>query len=171
MKTMIFPGSFDPFTLGHLDIVQRAAEICDRLIIAVMTNRGKKPVFSSDERIKIISESIQKCNGNIEILYYDGLLVNLYKEVSASAVVRGIRSESDFRAEAEMVAANRLQYAPFEVVLLPCSIMHAYTSSSIVKEIASYGGDISAMIAPSAMAFVKEKISYSVQTLKGGEAK
>lgn len=168
---MIFPGSFDPFTLGHLDIVQRAAAICDRLIIAVMTNKGKKSVFSADERIKIIRKSIQKCDGNIEILYYDGLLVKLYQEMNASAVVRGIRSESDFRAEAEMVAANRLQYSPFEVVLLPCSLMHAYTSSSIVKEIASYGGDITAMIAPDVATFVKEKISSLEQAKMGGESK
>lgn len=96
MKTYIFPGSFDPFSLGHLDIARRAARLCDRLVVAVMNNRTKKLVFSSEERVKMAGICLRDIPG-IEIIAYDSLLVDLYREIGASAVVRGLRSESDFR--------------------------------------------------------------------------
>ena len=154
---MIFPGSFDPFTLGHVDVARRAAAICDHLYVAVMTNCAKKTLFSSDERVEIAKRSLQNLP-EIEVVFYTGLLVDFFRETGACAVVRGIRSESDFRNEAEMMAANRWLYPGFDAILLPCQSSHAYTSSSIVKEVASYGGDISGMIAPSALEIVRNRI-------------
>jgi len=157
VKTMIFPGSFDPFTLGHMDIAKRARAICDRLVVAVMTNYAKNPFFSPDERIEIVRKSLQDMP-DIEVVYAEGLLVELFQKEGACTVVRGIRSESDYRNEAEMLAANKLLYPGFDTILLPCQSTYAYTSSSVVKEVASYGGDISGMIAPCVLDFVQNRI-------------
>jgi pantetheine-phosphate adenylyltransferase len=157
VKTYIFPGSFDPFSLGHLDIAKRAARLCDRLVVAVMNNRTKKLIFSSEERVKMAGICLKDIPG-IEVITYDSLLVDLYREIGASAVVRGLRSESDFRNEAEMAAANKLLYPGYDVILLPCSADMAFTSSSIIKEVAYFGGDISRMISPDIAEYVKAKI-------------
>jgi pantetheine-phosphate adenylyltransferase len=144
---MIFPGSFDPFSLGHVDIARRASLLCDRLIVAVMRNSAKKSVFSIDERVDMAKICLSSLP-TVEVIAFDRLLVELYRETNASAVVRGLRSESDFRNEAEMAAANRFLCKEYEVILLPCRIDLAYTSSSIVREVAYYGGDISGMVDP-----------------------
>ena len=168
MKTMIFPGSFDPFTLGHLDIAKRASVICDHLIVAVMTNYAKHTLFSPEERIEIAKKSLQSIP-DIEVVFFEGLLVDLYKKREACAVVRGIRSESDFRNEAEMLGANRMLYSKYDAILLPCQTMFAFTSSSVVKEVASYGGDISGMIAPEVLDFIQKKIQDSRTGAIGGQ--
>jgi pantetheine-phosphate adenylyltransferase len=157
VKTLLFPGSFDPFSIGHADIARRAARLCDRLLIAVMLNRNKNPLFSLEERVKMVKSSLTDIP-NVEVISYDRLLVDLYRESGACAVVRGLRSESDFRSEAEMAAANRLLLPSFDSILLLCRIDLVYTSSSIIKEVASYGGDISAMVSPEIVDFVKERI-------------
>ena len=157
MKTMIFPGSFDPFSLGHVDIARRASKLCDRLIVSVMLNRGKHPLFSIEERVEMAELCLSDMQG-IDVISYDSLLVDLFRETDACAVVRGLRSESDFRNEAEMAAANRLLFPSFEAILLPCRADLAYTSSSIIKEVAYYGGDISAMVSPVISEYVKTRI-------------
>jgi len=157
MRTMIFPGSFDPFSLGHVDIVRRAANLCDRLLVAVMLNRGKNPIFSIEERVEMAQLCLKHLPG-IEVISYDGLLIDLYAGSGACAVVRGLRSESDFRNEAEMAAANRLLLPAFDAILLPCRADLAYTSSSIIKEVAYYGGDISGMVSPEISQYVKTRI-------------
>jgi len=157
MKTMIFPGSFDPFSLGHVDITRRAAKLCDRLLVAVMLNRGKNPIFSIEERVEMAKLCVKDIPG-VEVISYDSLLVDLFRETKASAVVRGLRSESDFRNEAEMAAANRLLLPEFDAILLPCRADLAYTSSSIIKEVAYYGGDISGMVSPVISQYVKTRI-------------
>lgn len=144
---MIFPGSFDPFSLGHVDIARRASLLCDRLVVAVMRNRAKNTVFSLEERVEMAKICLSDMPG-VEVIPYDRLLVELYREMNASAVVRGLRSESDFRNEAEMAAANRFLCKDYEVILLPCKIDLAYTSSTIIREVAYYGGDISGMVVP-----------------------
>ena len=157
MKTFIFPGSFDPFSLGHLDVARRAANLCDRLLVAVMQNRSKNYLFTIDERVEMATRCLNMFP-SIEVISYDRLLVDLFKEEGASAVVRGLRSESDSRIEAEMAAANRLLYKEFDAIMLPCRTDLAYTSSSIIKEVAFYGGDISGMVSPVISDYVTAKI-------------
>lgn len=149
VRTMIYPGTFDPLTNGHLDIVRRAVRLCDRLIVAVLVNSAKQTAFSAAERKAMIQTVLQDLR-TVEVVHFDGLLVDLYRREGACAVVRGLRSESDFRFEAEMAAANKLLLPAYETCLLPCRIDLAFTSSSIVREVASYGGDISGMV-PSAL--------------------
>ena len=145
MKVLLFPGSFDPFTLGHQNIAKRASRICDKLIVAVLENDSKNPLFSLSERKELIKKSLAKYK-NIEVISYQGLLVDLYKDTGATATVRGLRSESDFRYETEMALANRLLYPDYEVIFLSCREDLSLTSSTIVKEVGHYGGDISKMV-------------------------
>jgi pantetheine-phosphate adenylyltransferase len=157
MRTLLFPGSFDPISLGHLDIARRAAKLCDRLLVAVMNNRAKEMIFSEDERVMMAKTCLADLKG-VAVISYSSLLVDLFRETGASAVVRGLRSESDFRNEAEMAAANKLLLLDYDVILLPCSADLSYTSSSIIKEVAHYGGDISRMVSPEIAEFVTKTI-------------
>lgn len=169
MRTLIYPGTFDPFTKGHVDIARRAARLCDHLIIAVLTNSSKKPAFSAEERVLMAQLSLQELAGatrqnpaaatHITVESFDGLLVDLFRARGASAVVRGLRSESDFRFEAEIAAANQLMLPEYETCLLPCRIDLAFTSSSIVREVASYGGDISGMVPAAILGMVQKQLS------------
>ena len=157
MKTFIFPGSFDPFSLGHLDIAKRAAQLCDKLVVAVMINRAKKSMFTVEERVEMAKICLQDIP-NVEVVSRETLMVDLYKELDASAVVRGLRSESDFRYEAEMNAANTLLLPKYQVIFLPCRADLAFTSSTIIKEVAFYGGDISRMVVPAIEKMVQDKL-------------
>jgi pantetheine-phosphate adenylyltransferase len=145
MTVFIYPGSFDPFTNGHVDIARRASRLCDQLIVAVLTNSSKKAAFSTEERLQMAQISL-KGIPNIVVERFDGLLVDFYRQKKARAVVRGLRSESDFRFEAEIAAANKLLLPEYETCLLPCRFDLAFTSSSIVREVATYGGNISGMV-------------------------
>ena len=138
MTSLLFPGSFDPFTRGHRDIARRAAKICDKLYVVVMNNSKKDYLFSLDERVDMTKKVLAEY-GNIEVLGSDGLLVDIFKDLGCNAVVRGIRSESDFRFEAEMALDNRMLYSDYDVTLLPCRDDLSLISSSIVKEVVSYG--------------------------------
>ncbi len=145
MRTLIYPGTFDPLTRGHVDIARRARRLCDRLYVVVLRNASKRPAFDVAERRDMAARCLADLDGCF-VEDYDGLLVDYMMERGAVAVVRGLRSESDFRYELEMVAANRLLYESFESILLPSSSALALTSSAIVREVAAYGGDISAMV-------------------------
>lgn len=145
MTVYIYPGSFDPFTNGHYDIARRAARLCDRLIVAVLTNSRKNSSFTPEERVQMAQLAL-KGIPNIVVESFDGLLVDFFRQQKAQAVVRGLRSESDFRFEAELAAANKLLLPSYETCLLPCSIDLAFNSSSIVREVATYGGDITNMV-------------------------
>ena len=162
MKTFVFPGSFDPFSLGHLDIAKRATKLCDRLVVAVMNNSVKHPTFTSQER-KMMAEKCLEGTPGIEVITHDSLLVDLFVKGDAAAGVRGLRSESDFRNEAEMAAANKLLLPEYDVILLPCSADLAFTSSTIIKEVAFYGGNISRMVSPSIVDFVATTISERIK--------
>ena len=157
MTTLLFPGSFDPFTRGHRDIARRAAKVCDKLYVVVMQNKSKNHFFTADERVFMAKESLKEYP-NIEVIQSDGLLVDVFKSTNSNAVVRGIRSESDFRYEAEMALANRLLYSEYDVVLLPCRDDLSLISSSIVKEVGHYGGDISQMVPAPIVDYVNEKL-------------
>ncbi|HAL74048.1 MAG TPA: pantetheine-phosphate adenylyltransferase [Clostridiales bacterium] len=158
MRTLIYPGSFDPFTNGHVDIASRAARLCDRLYIAILTNSAKKQYFTAAERVKMAQLAMQDYP-NVLVESYGGLLVDFYRMKNANAVVRGLRSESDFRFEAEIAAANKLLLPDYETCLLPCRIDLAFTSSSIVREVASYGGSIDGMVPASIADIIRRKLN------------
>lgn len=159
MNILIYPGTFDPFTNGHIDIVKRAANISDMVYVAVMSNSSKKTVFSVEERVAMAKISIADIK-NVIVESFEGLLVDYFKEKKADAVVRGLRSESDFRYEAELSAANKLLCPEFEAILLPCRMDLAFTSSTIVREVALYGGDVTGMVSPKIVNLIKEKYKH-----------
>lgn len=140
-----------------MDIAKRSAQICDKLVVAVMNNRAKKSMFTAEERVAMAKECLKDIP-NVEVISRESLLVDLYRELDASAVVRGLRSESDFRYEAEMNAANTLMFPQYQVIFLPCRADLAFTSSSIIKEVAFYGGDISRMVIPAVEEMVHKKV-------------
>ncbi len=144
-REFIYPGSFDPLTNGHVDIVERAAKLCDVLHVVILINPSKKPAFSEQERVEMAELCFEKWD-NIVVDSYKGLLVDYMREKNIKVVVRGLRSESDFRFETEMAATNSLMYPDYETVLLSSKANYSYTSSTIVREVASYGGDISRMV-------------------------
>ena len=142
MKTAVYPGSFDPVTLGHLDIIKRASLMFDTVIVAVMCNSAKTPLFTLDERVKMIRESVKDLD-NVVIESFDGLLINYCKEKNIHIVVRGLRAITDFEYELQIAQTNReLSHNEVDTVFLTTNLKYSYLSSSVVKEIASYNGDI-----------------------------
>lgn len=142
MKIAICPGSFDPVTLGHIDIISRASGLFDRVIVAVLCNSEKHPSFTVQERMGLLREATADYD-NVEIDSFDGLLVDYAQRKGAVAVVKGLRAVSDFEYEFQMSMINKKLYPKLETVYLNTSQEYMYLSSSVVKEIASYGGDIS----------------------------
>ncbi len=147
MKRAIYPGSFDPVTYGHLDIIKRSADIFDELIIGVLNNRAKSPLFSVDERVNILKEVLKGID-NISIVSYEGLLVDFAIANDARVIVRGLRAVTDFEYELQMAQTNKVLNNEVETMFLTTSLEYAYLSSSTVREVASYGGDISKFVPP-----------------------
>ena len=141
-KIAICPGSFDPVTLGHIDIIRRASKMFDKVIVAVLVNPSKQPSFSIQERIDFLNEATKGID-NLEIVSFDGLLASYAKEKSAVAVVKGLRAMSDFEYEFQMALTNKKLNPELETIFLTTSAQHMYLSSSMVKQVASFGGDIS----------------------------
>ena len=145
MKTAICPGSFDPVTLGHLDIIERAAELFDEVIVLVMSNRSKSgSLFTVEERIELINRTIK--GKNIKVDTYDGLLVDYAKQKNAVAIVKGLRAMSDFEYEFQQALTNKSLYPKVETVFLTTEGKNMFLSSSMVKEVCTLGGDISAFV-------------------------
>ncbi len=146
MKIAVYPGSFDPVTLGHLDIVKRASMMFDKVIVTVMNNSAKSSLFSVDERVKMIKEAVSEFK-NVEVDSYDGLLIDYCKEKNIHIVVRGLRAITDFEYELQIAQTNReLSHNNVDTVFLTTNLRYSYLSSSTVKEIASYGGEVSGMV-------------------------
>ena len=146
MKTAIYPGSFDPVTYGHLDIIRRAADIFDELIISVLNNVRKTPLFSVEERVKIL-EDATKDMPNIRIESFSGLLVDYAREKDVHVIVRGLRAITDFEYELQNAQTNRLLSGEeLDTMFFTTSLQYSYLSSSIVREFAAYGGDISKFV-------------------------
>jgi pantetheine-phosphate adenylyltransferase len=147
-RSAIYPGTFDPLTLGHLDIIARAAGLFDRLVVGVFTNAAKSPLFTLEERLDILKRETAPLPGTIEVIACSGLLVDVATQARASAIVRGLRSGTDFDYEAPMAGMNR-QLAPMiDTVFLIAAPALQPISSSLVKEIARGGGDIAAFVTP-----------------------
>ncbi len=142
MKRAIYPGSFDPLTLGHLDMIKRSAKIVDELVIGVLNNSAKNSLFSLDERVSMIKEMTESMP-NVTVASFDGLLVDYMKEINATIIVRGLRAVTDFEYELQIAQTNHVENPEVETIFLTTSLQYSYLSSTIVKEFASYGGDIS----------------------------
>lgn len=146
MKRAIYPGSFDPITYGHLDVIKRAAKMFDELTVSVLNNKVKTPLFSVEERVKIIQEAVKDIP-NVNVESFQGLLVDYAKEKGVYVVIRGLRAITDFEYELQTAQTNaKLSNGEVDTVFLTTSLEYAYLSSSSVKEIASFGGDISMCI-------------------------
>ena len=145
MKRAIYPGSFDPLTLGHLDMIKRSAKIVDELVIGVLNNSAKNSLFSLDERVSMIKEMTESMP-NVTVASFDGLLVDYMKEINAAIIVRGLRAVTDFEYELQIAQTNHVENPEVETIFLTTSLQYSYLSSTIVKEFASYGGDISKFV-------------------------
>ena len=145
MKRAIYPGSFDPLTLGHLDMIKRSAKIVDELVSGVLNNRAKTSLFSLDERVSMIKEMTESMP-NVTVASFDGLLVDYMKEINATIIVRGLRAVTDFEYELQIAQTNHVENPEVETIFLTTSLQYSYLSSTIVKEFASYGGDISKFV-------------------------
>jgi pantetheine-phosphate adenylyltransferase len=145
MKRAIYPGSFDPVTFGHLDIIARASNIVDELVVGVLHNRQKNSLFSLEERVSMITEMTRDMP-NVSVGSFDGLLVDFMKEIDATIIVRGLRAVTDFEYELQIAQANHVQDSRVETIFLTTDLRYSYLSSTIVKEYASYGGDISKFV-------------------------
>jgi pantetheine-phosphate adenylyltransferase len=145
VRTVVYPGSFDPMTNGHLDVLQRAASLFDRVIVAVAKSDRKHPIFGFPERLDLVKRSVQHLP-NVEVDGFDGLLVDYVEKRAAQAVVRGLRAVSDFEFEFQLSLMNRKLNERFETILMMPKESYTFLSSSIVKEIARLGGDVSAFV-------------------------
>jgi len=157
MRTVIYPGSFDPLTNGHLDVLQRATKLFDRVIIAVAQSESKNPLFSLDERLELVSGCVKHLP-NVEADSFDGLLVNYVEKRSAQAILRGLRAVSDFEFEFQLALMNRKLDERVETIFMMPKDTYTFLSSRIVKEIARLGGDVSAFVPPLVQKALMEKV-------------
>ncbi|MBQ5446138.1 MAG: pantetheine-phosphate adenylyltransferase [Lachnospiraceae bacterium] len=160
MKIGIYPGSFDPVTKGHLDIIRRSSKMVDVLIVAVLKNNSKSPLFSVEERVSMLKE-VTKDISNVQIDSFSGLLVDYARKNNASIIVRGLRAVTDFEYELQMSQTNRIMDSDVDTIFLTTSLEYAYLSSSTVKEVAMYGGDVSKFVPE----YVADKINDKIKTL------
>ena len=157
MRKAVCPGSFDPITFGHLDVIARASGIFDEVIIAVMVNRTKASLFTVDERISMIKEVVAKYT-NVKVDSWSGLLVDYCKTNGVSAIVKGLRAVSDFDYELQMAQMN-LQLKGVDTLFMATTPAYSFLSSSLVKEIANYGGDVSALVPANVLSLMKARLA------------
>lgn len=156
MKRAIYPGSFDPITYGHIDIIERSMSMFDEVVVAVLHNQQKNPLFSIDERVSMIN-GLTEDYDNVRVMSFEGLLVDFAKSIDANIVIRGLRAVTDFEYELQIAQTNRISYPSLDTVFLVTSLNYSYLSSTIVKEIASYGGDISKFVPPGIVTMIEDK--------------
>lgn len=156
MKIGIYPGSFDPVTYGHLDIIERSACVVDKLIVGVLNNNGKSPLFSVEERVNMLKEVSAHLN-NVEVMSFDGLLVDFAAMMNAKIIVRGLRAVTDFEYELQMSQTNKIIDSSIDTIFFTTRLEYAYLSSSTVKEVARYGGRIDRFVPASVVNRVYEK--------------
>ncbi len=158
-RTAIYPGSFDPITNGHIDIVERGLKIFDKIIVAILRNPAKEALFTIEERKEMVEISLNK-HSNVEVDIFDGLLVDYAKKRNAGAILRGMRAVSDFEYEFQLALMNRKLNREVQTVFLMTGLRWIFTSSSIIKEAASFGGNINGMVPPAVSRKLKEKFGF-----------
>lgn len=146
MSVALFPGSFDPITNGHLDLVERGLKMFDKVIVSVLVNPNKKPLFSGDERLELIRKCLP--SERVEVLYFQGLLVDFARDRGATVILRGLRAVSDFEYEMQMAMMNRELAPDLETVFLMPKTVYSFLSSRLVKEVAALGGDVRDFVPP-----------------------
>ncbi len=157
MRTAVYPGSFDPVTNGHLDVLGRALAVYDRVVVAVIANPRKQPLLTAAERMAVLVESIREVGlpeARIDVVAFDGLTVDAVRLHGGSSIVRGLRAVSDFEVEMQLAHNNRKLAPDLDTVFFMTAVEHGYVSSSLVREIASFGGDVSGMVPHSAAAAI-----------------
>jgi pantetheine-phosphate adenylyltransferase len=157
LRTFVYPGSFDPVTNGHLDIIERASKICDRLIVVVSVNMNKVPVFTVEERMELLNLCVGK-RDNIEITSFSGLLVDFMKQVNARTIIKGLRALSDFEYEMQMAMLNHNLNNEIDTLFMMTSIQNSFLSSSAVRELARYGGKINDFVPAQIADIIIEKL-------------
>jgi len=154
VKVAVYPGSFDPVTNGHLDIVHRGLNVFDRIVVAVLRNPRKAPLLDAETRVRVLREALDAAGmpaGRADVATFDGLTVDAVRAHGATSIVRGLRAISDFEAEMQLAHNNRALAPDVDTVFLMTAVEHGYVSSTLVKEIAEFGGDVSAMVPPAAV--------------------
>ena len=158
MKIAVYPGSFDPVTLGHYDIIERTSKIFDKVILGVLNNRAKSPLFSAGERVNMLKE-VTASLPNVEVQSFEGLLIDFVRQNGAAIIVRGLRAITDFEYELQLAQTNRVIAPEVDTIFLTTNLRYSYLSSSIVKEIAEFDGEISAFLHPAVAEKVREKLT------------
>ena len=158
MLKAIYPGSFDPVTFGHLDIIKRSVKLVDELIVGVLDNKAKTPLFSVEERVRMLEE-VTKDLPNVRVIPFEGLLVDFARETGAKMVIRGLRAITDFEYELQMSQTNHKLEPDVETVFLTTNLKYSYLSSSTVKEVAAFGGDVSLFVPEMVADKIQEKIN------------
>ena len=156
MTRAIYPGSFDPVTLGHLDIIKRASKIFDELIVGVLNNNSKSPLFSVEKRVKMLNDVVKDLP-NVKVMFFEGLLVDFARKVDAQIIVRGLRAVTDFEYELQMSQTNTVLNENVDTIFFTTSLEYAYLSSSTVREAAYFGADISKFVPESVVQQVYDK--------------
>ncbi len=150
MRVGVYPGSFDPVTLGHLDIIERGAKVVDRLVVGVLVNSQKQPMFSMEQRVTLLRTACEHLP-NVEIIPFDGLLVDFLKKEGATVVIRGLRAVTDFEYELQMAQANRALYPDMETIFLTTHVEYSYISSTVVKDVLKHGGSVERFVPSSCL--------------------
>lgn len=161
-RVALYPGSFDPLTMGHVDVLERARVIFDRVVVGVLTNPGKTPLFSVQERVALVTDHVGGRPG-LEVATFEGLTVDFAKQIGAAAIVRGLRATSDFEGEFQMTLMNRRLAPDIHTVFLMTSFANVYVSSSIIKEVCRLGGDIKDFVPPASAQALQSKFGQSPQ--------
>ena len=164
MRRAIYPGSFDPVTNGHMDIIRRSANIVDELYVGVLNNSAKNSLFSASERVSML-EAMTADLENVHVVSFDGLLVDFARKIQATIIIRGLRAVTDFEYELQIAQTNHVEYEEIETIFLTTSLQYSYLSSTIVKEFAAYGGDISRFVPTQLIDRIYEK--YGICNKKG----
>ena len=156
MKKAIYPGSFDPITYGHLDIIQRSSKVFDEVVIGILNNSAKTSLFSIEERLDM-TKMLTKQYDNVTVDSFDGLLVDYARSIDANIVIRGLRAVTDFEYEIQIAQTNKVEYPDLETMFMTTALNYSYLSSTIVREFASYGGDISRFVPEEIIPMIQAK--------------